>query len=126
MLPFGRSAWLARFALRCPTFYSRRLYRAPAWASPKELLLPFVNRERTIDRMLFAFNCNTPQGLSDRGEKSTVPIAGQGLGEGKTFLGKNLQSYVKEHMADFEKYRDIRDSLVAAYYLRVELNGTLL
>jgi len=73
--------------------------------------------------MLDAFDCNTPEGVCRRGEKTTVPIAGQGFGEGKTYLGENLQSYVKDHMEDFEKYRDVRDSLVAAYYLRVEVTG---
>jgi len=53
--------------------------------------------------------------------KSTVPIAGQGLGEGKTYLGRNLQEYVKGHMKDFEKYREVRDQLVTAYHLRVDM-----
>jgi len=85
-------------------------------------MLPFVNRELTIDRMVYAFSCNTPKGLKANFQKTTVPIAGQGLGEGKTYLGENVQAYVKKHRVKFEQYQDVRDALIEAYYLRVQLN----
>jgi len=84
--------------------------------------LPFVNRELTIDRIVYAFSCNTRKAPSDNFKKTTVPIAGHGLGEGKTYLGENLQAYVKKHRAKFEQYQDVRDALIDAYYLRVQLN----
>jgi len=73
--------------------------------------------------MLSAFCANTPEGVKGRFMKSTVPIAGQGLGEGKTYLATNLQSFVKDHLADLDKYSEVLDPLVAAYYLRVQVTG---
>ena len=82
-----------------------------------------MNRERTINQMLKAFWSNEPLQIGGLDNKTTLPVAGQGLGEGKTALGLNLQKQLSN--PDFPidpRFKELRERLLDAAYVRVVMN----
>ena len=73
--------------------------------------------------MLRAFWRNEPRQYKALGSKTTLAVAGQGLGEGKTELGVNIQKQLaKRGFLIDERFRDIRERFLDAVYIRIVLN----
>lgn len=68
---------------------------------PKNLELPFVNREASINDMCEAWLLTT----ASAGAKSHLPVASHHFGSGKTYLGQHIQYAVSKRDAATWAYR---------------------
>jgi len=76
-----------------------------------------------MNQMLFSFWLNEPAQLEERGSKTTLAVAMQGLGEGKTELGLNIQTELaKAEFSLDQRFQAIRENFVDAFYVRVVMH----